>query len=96
MKAAFRIAGIAERSVQPCDIQLRGDKVASYVFLFCCGHRRIKLDQDIAGFNALSVVHIDGPDDADLKRLYQLNPTAWDNLTVRIGDDVDMTDSSPR
>ena len=66
-----------------------------YVFLICCGHRRIKFDQDITGLHVLSVVHTDGPDDADFERLDQLNPTTWDNFTVRIGDDVDMTHARP-
>ena len=95
LKYRLRIGFVAERRPQSRNVQLRSNKIASDVLLFGCGHCRIELNQNVTRLDALAIAHVDGAHDAGLEWLYQLDPTARDDLAGGGRDDIDMPESRP-
>ena len=91
----MRIVTVAQRRAQSCNIQLRGDEIASDMLLLRRRHRRIELDQHVTRLDALPVANVNGAYDAGLEGLYQLDAAARDDLAGRGRDDIDMPEGCP-
>ena len=60
-----------------------------------CVHRRIELDQHVAGLDALPIADMDRANNAGLERLNHLGPAARDDLAGCGGNDVDLPEACP-
>ena len=89
-RIAFR-----QRRAQPRGIHLSRHQIALQVSELRAGHGWIELDEDVAGFHALTVSDMDRPHDAGLERLDRLRSAAWDDLAGRHRDDIDRADAGP-
>jgi hypothetical protein len=80
---------------QPRDVELGCKEIALLALLVGFRHRRVELDQDVAGLDTLSVANLDGADNARLERLDQLCAPTRHDLAGRGGDDIDATERRP-
>jgi len=76
-EVSHRIVPRGERRAKPRDIQLLGEEVVAQVIAFRRVHGRIELDQYVAGFDRLPVLHPNGAYHTGLERLDDLGATAW-------------------
>src|SRR6516162_5109363 len=95
VKLRLRVASLAQRCAQPCDVQLGAGEVALDMLPFRHGYRRVELDEDIAGFDALAVADVDSAHNSRLERLDDLGPPGGNDLARRRGDDVDFAQARP-
>ena len=95
LKLALRIVAVAQRRAQSCDVQLRGNEIASDMLLLRRRHGRIELDQDVTRLNALPIMNVNGAHDAGLERLYQLDAAAGDDFAGGGRDNIDMPEACP-
>jgi hypothetical protein len=58
-------------------------------------HGRVKLDQNLAGGDGLSIVHMDGANDAGFERLDYLGSPAGDDPTCCGRDNVEFAEARP-
>ena len=58
-------------------------------------HRRIELDQHVAGLDALPIADMDGANNAGLERLDHFGPAARNDLAGCGGNDVDLPEARP-
>ena len=86
---------VRERRAQSRDVELGGDEIALLALLVGLGHRRIELDQNVAGLDALSVANVDRANHAGLERLDHLGAAARNDLARRGGDDIDAAERGP-
>ena len=95
MEVRKRIGTLRKRGAEPRDVELCRNEISPEMVLFGRGHCRVEFDEALAGFNALSVVNVNGPHDAGIQRLDQLGPAAGNDLAIGRGDDVDLAEGGP-
>jgi hypothetical protein len=95
IKGGKRIAAIRQRCSQACGVQPRRDEVAPQMMAFGFVHRWVEFDQNIAGFDGLSVTDMDGAHDPGLKGLHDLGAVTRDDLARRGGDDINPAQGGP-
>ena len=91
----IRIVAVAQLRAQSGNVQLRCNEVASYVLRFRRCHGGIEFDQDVARLHALAVMHVNYANDPGLKRLYQLDAAARDDLPGRECNNIDLPEGRP-
>ena len=89
-----RVIAGGQRGAQPRDVELLGNEIVAQMIALGGVHGRIELDQDIAGLDALPVLHMDRAHDAGLERLDDLGAAARHDLARRGGDDVDVPEQA--
>ena len=94
-EVSHRIVPRGERRAKPRDIQLLGEEVVAQVIAFRRVHGRIELNQYVAGFDRLPVLHPNGAYHTGLERLDDLGATAWHDLSGCRCNDVDRTPPGP-
>ena len=95
IKFRLRIVGIAQAGPQPGNVEAGGHEVVLDVLFLGRAHRRVELDEDIAGLDALPIADLDGAYDAGLEWLDQLDAAVGHDLAGRRGDDVDVPETGP-
>ncbi len=83
---------LRERRAQPRDVESGRKEIAPLALLVGFRHRRVELDQNVAGLDALSVAYVDGADNARFEWLDQLGTPAGHDLARRGCDDVDVAE----
>ncbi len=95
MKIQQRILLPGQHGAQTCSFEPRRHQVALHVAKLSLGHRRIEFDENLAGFDALPVSHMDCANDASLERLNDLGATARNDPARRRGDDIGLAEARP-
>src|SRR5215470_18986182 len=90
-----RVVLPCQRRTQPRGIKLRGHEVAFQVSELGPAYGWIKLDEHVAGADALTVANLDCPDNAGLEGLDGLGAAAWNDFSGRHGDNIDGADACP-
>src|SRR5215470_2829093 len=96
MKIQQRILLSGQSGAQARCFELCRHQVTLHVTELSFSHRRIELDENLAGLHALPIVHMDRANDASLERLYDLGATARNDPARRRGDDIDFAEARPR